>query len=828
MPDKRFKRYVASFAAIILLAFVVLLGQTANLQLVHGQEYVEQSRNGTRREITLQGERGMILDADGVPMAYNENTYQVLFYRDPAKRNAAGNTIYTESIRTAIRYIEESGGRLAQTFAIRKTDSGTFEFYWGNISEEAQQKRLTNWRKNMFIDKNLQTAEEIYRSLRARYRLDESISDDEALKILAVWQEAQLNSYIAYKSIVISTDVPLTAVTKIETYAYELDGISTGQTTKRVYPMEATAAHILGYVGRMQDEDTIAANAQLGYDSDDLVGINGIESTMEAYLTGNTTVHHGSRVVEVNSGGKVTREISKKAATDGNNVVLTLKSTLQKKLEEALENNIRVIRQKQEEAVAENAANNDEEGYIAKVEARGYELMLAEMGAAVVMDVKTGRVLAMANYPSYDNNLFIKGMTNEEYALLANDTASPLFNKAISSRGIPGSIFKMVTAVAGLSEGVVEADEEIDDEGEYTKYVRDGARGPRCWVYPYYEQHQGETTVKALRDSCNYYFYEVASRLQIETLSKWAAKFGLTTKTGIELPSESTSMMADQETLYNPNKALDKQSTSIPVLTMRSIRDYINRVAQKSMSITYSDEVLEPVIEQMMQYHVQHDSGTEEYVESLLTQQIEIPRSVLQEYSVVREVAALLSGVKWNGNMTVRAGIGQSLQLLTPISVARYVSSLINGGKVFEAQLVDKVVAPDGSIVMEKEPVLVEQLDIEPDIFNTIKEGMREVISPEDGGTASSYFENYKYLNEIGGKTGTGQTTDDPIDLENNAWFVAFAPYDDPEIAVAVYIPHGWSGGMASLTARDILEVYLDQKYEKEEDNIPGANTLVP
>ena len=182
--------------------------------------------------------------------------------------------------------------------------------------------------------------------------------------------------------------------------------------------------------------------------------------------------------------------------------------------------------------------------------------------------------------------------------------------------------------------------------------------------------------------------------------------------------------------------------------------------------------------------------------------------------------------LKWSPIETVLTGIGQSVTLLTPVAVCRYVAALVNGGNIYEARLVKSIVSPDGQIIEEKRPQLIRTLDIPPEYTEAIKEGMKEVVSDEDG-TAQKYFVNFKYRDEIGGKTGTGQVS--KIDLENNSWFVAFAPYEQPEIAIAVYIKNGYTGGLAAYTAKEIVEFYLDRKLtEVVSEEVPGSNDLTP
>lgn len=156
------------------------------------------------------------------------------------------------------------------------------------------------------------------------------------------------------------------------------------------------------------------------------------------------------------------------------------------------------------------------------------KIALCESGAAIVMEVDTARVLALASYPGYDLNLFVGGIEDEAYQQLLEAKGSPLFNNAVSSASVPGSIYKMITAIAGLEEGAITLSERIDDKGPYTKYVQYG-RAPGCSVSDV-SRHSNQTVVEGLKNSCNYYFYTVADRLGIEKINEWADKFGVTSK----------------------------------------------------------------------------------------------------------------------------------------------------------------------------------------------------------------------------------------------------------------------------------------------------------
>lgn len=318
------------------------------------------------------------------------------------------------------------------------------------------------------------------------------------------------------------------------------------------------------------------------------------------------------------------------------------------------------------------------------------------------MDVDTGEILAMASYPDYDPNIWVGGISQEDYDAV-NSNNNALYNRAISGTYAPGSTFKMVTAIAALQSGAVTTTEKVNDTGVYPR-----GGNPVCWYYSSYHRGHGYLNITdAITKSCNYFFYEMGYRVGIETLDKYALAFGLGKKTGIELTGESTGTVA------NPELTESKGGT-------------------------------------------------------------------------------------WTVGYTLSAAIGQGDNNFTPIQMAKYISILVNGGKQVDPTIVKTIINADGSEVSKEEieksvnerlgieETDDEDIEISEENLEAVLEGMKGVTS-ESGGTAYSIFKNFNI--EVGGKTGSAQTGSNST---ANAWFVGFAPYDDPEIAIAVVIEKRW------------------------------------
>ena len=806
----------------IVCMFCILSLQLYNLQIVQGESYTELVESKKTQTKTVVGQRGSIIDANGIPLAVDQKCYNVRFYRDPNKRSNDDRANYTQVLLKVMEIVESNGGETIDEFWLqRNEETGAWEFSTGTTLASAAASREKQWRANFALQYTAQ--DKLFDALCKNYSIPEDLTEERKIKILAMWQESRMKNYLS-EPVTIAYNVPLKTVAEIEALASELDGISIEESTTRVYPRGSLAAHVIGYIGSISSDTALAEYKEKGYSSDSKVGVTGIEYSMEDQLTPNISYRQGKRVVEVNSLGKVIRELSYEEPIDGNTVQLTIDTRLQQVLETALEENIEIINEEQE---ALYASESWQEKNAEKLESLdGEKPQFAESGAAVVMDPNTGKVLAMASYPSYDLNWFVSGTDNDKLQELFSDERNPLFNRAISAKDTPGSIFKMCTALAALMEGYVTPEEQIDDAGKFTGL--DTTHQPRCWVYPNYSKHSNQDVIAAIKNSCNYYFYTVGLRLGSANLSKWAARLGLTSKTGIELPSEATSFVGNQSTLYDSDKAISSQSTSKPQYSANKIKALLREVGEE-MQITYDEDRLERVAKELLDIVTEEETKSTwpARIRTILLQEMNLTNEYIAKRALGTKIQSYLNDLKWTDSETIMCAIGYSITQLTPIAVARYVSALANGGTVYDAQIIDKIISPTGEVVLEKQPVVASTIDDTNGYLDYIKKGMHSVTSAEDGGTAAKYYADSKYKDVICAKTGTAQTSS-LIDLENKSWHVAFAPIDDPQIVVVVYIPNGYAGGLSAYTCKTVIDYYLDRENLTTQDIVPDSGTLAP
>ena len=812
----------------------LLLFRLFDLTFNQGEDLLSKAQEFSRKELRLTGARGKILDRNGLPLAYNETSYDVQFIKDPKLNKAPDRKSYTDSIIRTIDIIEENGGKLSTRFAMTRGSDGKLTLTWIGLNPEEDQasydKQVKIFRENMSastssqIKKNMEL-EEMLAKLREYYFIPETFSEEKAMKVLSVWQQVKYSTYtISYIPVVLALDVDMNTVTQVEVRSNELLGVQIGQGRTRVYPNKSMAAHIIGYTGRMLNEKTIVQNENAGYKRDDLVGISGIEKSEELELTGNTAERTGTRVVEVDSKGKVIRELESdnKQPTAGNNVMLTIDSGLQKVAEEALAKNVQMIHDEQVEKFNDPVISLKQQ-YQEKIDARSktigkpWPISYCNSGAVVVMDVHTGDILAMASYPTYDLNLFTGGISVDQLTKLQEDTANPLFNRAIASRGTPGSIFKMATGLAGLMEGVINVGSTISCQDKFTKYAgSDPGSAPECYISNP-AKHANLNIVNALEVSCNYFFFTVADDLKIDRLNKWADLLGLSSLTGVELPGEVKSQIGNQKTLYDP----DSSPGGVASLVYKNIKEIIQEGCD-AQHITVADKKMDTVVRELMKLAEMESSMMGPDIRAILKNEVALDAQTIASKDLSNRISQQIVQIRWNPTYTITTGIGQGVTMITPIAAARYMSALVNGGEVYDAKIIKAIVSPEGK-VREKTPLLVRNLGITPEsqYLQLIKEGMKYVVSEEDG-TAANEFKDFEYKGEMGGKTGTAQVS--KIDLENNAWFVCFAPFEQPEIAVVVYMPNGDVGHLASPTAQAVVKYYLDKKKQEQE---PAALPLV-
>lgn len=501
IKSNRIKYNIISMCVYII--GIILLVQLFNLQIVKGQEYREQSNTLLTRESVLKAARGNILDRTGNPIVSNSMGFRLDLYK-----TKVDNQTLNDTILKIINILEKNGDKYADNLPITVQP-----FAFTSQDDEY----VKNWKKKNKIDENA-SAEDCFYILKKKYEIQ---SDDinEARKIMAIRYEISQNGYSSTKAVEICSNLSRASSLELSEKNTDFAGIDIVTEPIISYTSGSLASHILGTVGKIKQEELNGKEDT--YTMNDIIGKTGIQYVFEDLLKGK----NGIRQIDMDIEGTVTGEYIAKEAIAGSDVVLTIDSNVQAITEKALKDNI------------------------IKISTGGFSSRSdADAGAVVVMNVKTGEILAMASYPDYEPQLFVNGISNEKYEEYSKGSA--LFNRAISGTYAPGSIFKMVTAIAGLESGVINTKTTINDTGVYPY-----AHRPVCWYYTEYGRGHGYLNVsQAIKHSCNYFFYEVGNRIGIDTLEKYAKYFGLGKKTNVELPSEATGVVASRKRADEENR----------------------------------------------------------------------------------------------------------------------------------------------------------------------------------------------------------------------------------------------------------------------------------
>lgn len=557
--NKKDRWRFAILVVLVMGCFSVLVVRLANLQVRGGDDYGEIASRNMTKTIYERGSRGEILDVNGSRLAYDKKIYNVEFYRTPSSGKEQ-NAAYSKAIWEVIQTVEAVGVEVDFDFWLQPNEDGTWRFDTGTTDESVAARREEMFRGNFYCTSR--DVNEIYDWLCENYQInaidadwpeEEKLTLEDKLQVLGVWQEMQMNAFNS-EPIVIAKDIPYGTMIELETRMISLDGMSISVENQRVYPRGTLACHILGYTGLIQSETQMQDYLAKGYMRSDTVGLDGVENTMEEWLTPNSSLRQGYSVVEVDRSGRRIRELERVEPSDGNTVRLTIQSDLQAVTEQALEDVINYIRDEEEKRLQNSTWLEQNREELLEYQASEREINLAQNGAIVVLDMEC-RLLAMASYPDYDPNLFILGMDEAQYQRTMLDERNPLFNNAIQAADTPGSVFKMCTALAALSNGYLTLTEEIDDEGSFTLYDT-SSTAPKCWTnYP--SRHQNQTIVQGLQNSCNYFFYTIASRMGAdgELLHEFASQLGLTSKTNIDLPGRGAEHRRLPEFAVRPQPA---------------------------------------------------------------------------------------------------------------------------------------------------------------------------------------------------------------------------------------------------------------------------------
>lgn len=667
---------IITMAVILGLVFLLFFCTLFRIQIIDAPLYASAGSVSSRTSV-IPATRGEILDRNGNPLVTNRQGNAIVFEstgfpKTDSERNAL--------IYSLIRLFEYSHEEWTDNLPILLDERGVYVF------EEDREYDIAIMKSRDMLNLNdYATAQNCMDALISMFSLEE-YNPSYARKIASVRYEMKRLAFSASYPYTFADDVSTKLVAKIMENSAYYRGVTAEIVSCREYTDGTIAPHILGIVGPISAEE-YAARKDDGYGMNDVIGKSGLESAEESYLKGKD----GTRLVTTNADGskKVTVMTPPK---QGDTIVMTIDSHLQKVVQESLERTLNSISKP-----------------------------IPSAGAALVIKVNTGEVLACAPYPSYDNNTY-----TEDYEKLAADKdGNPLYNRALLSTYEPGSTIKMSVALAALEEGVIDEDTRVYCDGTYT-YLEQDFKCEQAHTTSY------QNVITALCESCNSFFYDCGKNLGYAKINEYRTMLGLAQKTGIEL-SESIGSMDSPEFRASLNQP-------------------------------------------------------------------------------------------WYAGYNIQTAIGQG-NLFTPIQLANYCAIIANGGTRYRLHFIKSIKSYDYSeTVLENVPEVLGKAGFREENLDLVKRGMYRFCKV---GYGARYFRELPV--DVAGKTGTSQavwTGSDHRRIKiNNAFFVSFAPYDDPEIALCL-VGEGVSTSTSLLPiATDIYNYYFSA--DGSVGNAPAENTLI-
>ncbi|MGL6107617.1 penicillin-binding transpeptidase domain-containing protein [Romboutsia sp.] len=970
---------------IVLIAFVVILLKIVYMTTLKYEHYTELAENKTYKELPIKAPRGEVKDRYGRLLAGNKTLFTVQVSGDGiSKKDSEGVSVANDISLNLINLLEKNkeeyidefpiyieNGKYYYTFDknIReyKTPSqnnislelnakendiplelnAKESFYYivdrliseGILSEEDRklepsklQKKLNenseyppilvskwmftdeknkeDWLQSYKITEPKVSAKEAFRQLREYYEIDPSLSDKEARKILVVRDLIKSQGYSRYKPMTIAKDISQETMAQLEENAMKFPGVSVATEPVRYYPEGALASHTLGQMGKIpssEESKYFEKNEGKKYSKGDTIGVSGIEKNYEEQLKG----VDGYEKVQVDALGRITKKLDVKEPKSGDTVYLSIDKDLQMKTEKLLKDILETMSRggTYKSKYGDKSFSNDAPN--------------AKSGAVIAIDPKTGDVLSMASYPDYDPNLFVNGISYDEYENLkpknTNDVLAPnaQINLATQSVVQPGSIFKMITGMAAIDNGL-SPNYAINDSGVI--YLGQKPFADLIW-HKSRSTHGYTDLYRAIQESCNIYFATIASgknwsggkdpdvKIGPNDVLDYARKFGLDDYTGLDkeigekkgtVPSVESKLETTKSLLRNHlNKEMTNDFTDIT--KDKNPDEYKKRIEE---IVSWTDEEKTP--------------GRVEAINRLSKMKIKEDRVEPLADDIV---FTYLNFSKWKAADTFNLAIGQGENAYTPAQMARYVSTIANGGDLVDVSAVDRVISSDyksvdidenenkkadfndseklndlkkGMVQManesasktlfskipvtvaaktgtaeksgkiptaneveyleshmgsykvsleeasklanqlkterekelstEREKELKEELKNNKDLTEKeraaleeeLEDGVKVKLSNDDDKVNASFLR--KAIKELNPKISDEQIDAYKPGYSPFAWSVAFAPAEDPQIAVVTMIPQGSTGGNSLYITKEVIGTYFDLGNERAED----------
>lgn len=919
---KIFNRYTA-LTLIVLLVFGILTTRLYDIQIVRGDEAREKAEASTIKDITEPAPRGDILDRNGEVLATSTVAYTLIYN----ETKESSETFYS-TMGEVFNLLEKNGEKIIDDFPL-KTDPYRFEFnnldikfakareavfknergfseylLKGELGKTLGNKKEVNKltpEEREILDTELGKISpedsfkflikeyEVYRILGLSKEENEKLSDmpykEVADMVLAKFSPSEIRKYMmlrdsvrskiyqSAKSVDIATNLKKESAFLFMQKDNILKGVSVVIKPERIYPYGNLAAHVVGFLAPI-NEFNQARYVGRGYDiNEDYVGSYGIEGAYESILRGNKTI----KTVKVDKNGRAINSLFELEGYPGSTVQLSIDKNLQNVAEQALQDTLTRLQTTGRDHGAAGDSGN------------------ATRGGVVVIDIKTGKILALASNPSFDPNLFAvpgritpdiyKKYFDPDYDAYARwiiqnmnltDVTpdeifpkdaqgnkydkydvypKPFLNYATQGLSPVGSIFKPFTSLAGLEEGVIDEGFRVNDIGYYERPELPGYKANNDSSKP----HGVIGLLDALKVSSNFFFLETGYRLYkakgLNAIANWAWKLGLGndpkegyhSNTGIEI----------DENIYGNVYNFENKKRLIGIYAYDELASLLNSGKTRSganmpkLDITMKDtdskeikQAKEGIDNALKKFwtgiQINDKKGVDERIEEIieaidynlhvLIEKLpeDQKKNLLSSREYASEYAQIAIYDRYQELMTpvnvMNSAIGQGDAELTILQIVNALATIMNGGTRYRTSVVDKILDPEGNVTKVIEPEVMEKFQINPKNLDLIKQGMYKVNN-EEGGSGYPYF--YDFPIKTGGKTGTaeyltgkqghyGRTT--------YGTYITFAPYDDPQIAIASIVYDSVHGSYTAPISRAIYEEYFKDVLAKEYPNYKVKN----
>lgn len=808
----KFIKFITSRLFILafgfFLIFVMLGVHLFKLQIIEGEYHQSKVSTNVLRELPISAPRGTIYDRYGKPLAVNKIAMSIKL--DPSIEVENRD----EVLLNLVKLLEKNNEKMIDELPL--SSEKPFEFQTTDNEELRWKEEVFGKERSKLTKEQLaMSGDDFFQELRKFFEIDPILSNKEARKVVSLKYSLYQKRYRKYQPITVATDIKDKTIAELEENYDKYPGFYIDIEAVRYYPEGELVSHIIGYTGKITQEQYETLKDQ-GYNQDDIVGRIGIEKEMELYLRGK----EGTTSVEVDPLGQ-RKEVHKvEKPIPGGKVFLTLDLGLQKKVEEILVGKLRdIILSRIEKAPSKSEPPIYIQDLLAGM------VSTNTISAEEILKAPTGtKQKAIADRLKNKIKNMKKDEGKSEVELAKQALIEMIKTKEVSSKNMIGVMVEQNVITAdeqfkkNLERGTISPIEIIKERiktGEISPHELglDPSTGAAVVV----DVHTGEVLSLVSYPSydnnkfINGIDYEYYKKLQSDPT---IPMFPRATQ-GRMAPGSTFKMVTGIAGLEEGAITASERINDKGIYTDAGLpyaRCWIYNSYHVGHGLTDINRALEVSCNYFF-YETSYRMARANGKNGIEQNGLNVLRKYASKFGLDRKTGIELDEYepKLSDRDVIRSAIGQGTHNFAPIHLARYIATLANGGTLYNLHIVDSVKTYDGNLVLKKEPEILEKSEFDPKNLQTIYKGMQEVTNGDEG-TVRAVFRDFPI--KVAGKTGSAQ---EQLSRGEHAWFVGFAPYDDPQIAVVVAIPFGYSSNYPAEVFRDIVGEYfgLNKEYEK-------------